>query len=262
VSADLVTLERHDQIGILTLNRPDAANALDMAMSEALMDAAIVCDRNDAIRAVLLRATGRFFCVGGDIGSFAKSTSEMSGLLLRETALLHSAVSRLARMNKPLITEVQGFAAGAGFSLAMLGDIVIASEAAQFMLAYTDIGLTPDGGATWLLPRLVGMRRAQEMLLLNPRLDAQAAFDSGLVTEVVGADVVSTRALAVAEQLACGPTAAYGRIRAQLLASFVTGFEAHLELEARGIADSGATADGAEGVTAFMDKRKAEFRGL
>ncbi len=155
-----------------------------------------------------------------------------------ETAYLRSAVARLAQMDKPLVVAVQGFAAGAGFSLAMLGDIVIAGHAAQFTLAYTGIGLTPDGGASWLLPRLVGLRKAQEMILMNTRLGADDALAAGLVTRVVPDAELAAEALRIAKALAAGPTRAFGRTRELLLASYGETFEGHLEREARGIVAS------------------------
>lgn len=248
-------LERHGGVGILTLNRPDAGNALDLQLSQALMEKAIACDTDPSIRAVLLRANGRFFCVGGDIGAFSAAGGAMPALLLQVTAFLHSAVSRLARMDKLLVIQVQGFAAGGGFGLAMLGDIVIAGDAAQFTLAYSGRGLTPDCGASWLLPRLVGMRKAQEMMLLNPRLDARDARQAGLVTEVVRDQDLAERAFATAQQLAQGPTSSFGRSRALLLSSFTDELETHLEREARAVAASSSTSDGREGVAAFMAKR-------
>jgi 2-(1,2-epoxy-1,2-dihydrophenyl)acetyl-CoA isomerase len=181
--------------------------------------------------------------------------------LLEETALLHAAITRLARMQKPLITAIQGFAAGAGFSLAMLGDIVLASRSAQFTLAYTGIGLTPDGGTSWLLPRLVGLRRAQAMILLNPRLSAEQALTEGLVTEVVEDDLLYERAHAIARELAAGPSKAFGRVRELLLTSLNETLETHLEREAREISASAATKDGREGISAFLEKRTADFVG-
>ncbi|MET0371174.1 MAG: enoyl-CoA hydratase/isomerase family protein, partial [Sphingobium sp.] len=207
-------VERDGAVQVITLDRPAAGNTVDLPLSRALMLAAIACDRDDDVRAVLLRSNGRFFCAGGDIGQFGQAGDALPGQLLELTALLHSATARFARMNKPLVTAVQGFAAGAGLGLAIMGDIVIAGEAAAFTPAYAGIGLSPDAGATWLLPRLVGLRRAQQMMLLNTKLDAQAALAAGLVTEVVPDDRLQDHALAIAQRLAAGPTAAFARTRA------------------------------------------------
>ena len=256
-----VMLERRGALAILTLNRPAAGNAIDASLARALKGRVAECESDTDIRAVLLRASGRYFCVGGDVASFGQAGEAMPGLLLEITASLHDAVSRLARMSKPLVTEIQGFAAGGGFGLALLGDIVLAGASAQFTLAYTAIGLTPDGGASWLLPRLVGLRQAQRMLLLNPRLDARDALALGLITEVVDEDELADRALAIAGQLAAGPTQAIGRIRDLLLSSGTHDLEAQLGREAHTIALSGGTRDGQVGVTAFLAKQPPHFTG-
>ena len=178
-------MERDGSVARLTLNRPAAANSINVALARALMEASIVCDEDDSIRCVLLTATGRMFCAGGDVTDFANAGEDVPKLLKEITSYLHAAIAHFARMNKPLVTAVNGPAAGAGFSLAMLGDLVLASRSAHFTLAYTAIGLSPDGGATWLLPRLVGLRRAQEMALTNRRLSADDAAAAGLITRAV-----------------------------------------------------------------------------
>ncbi|WBO59909.1 enoyl-CoA hydratase/isomerase family protein [Acidocella sp. MX-AZ03] len=193
---------RESGLARITLNRPDAANTLNPEMSRALFDAAIECDEDASIRAVLLTGNGPLFCGGGDIHGFAAAGARVSHLAKEMTTILHGAVSRLARMGKPLVVAVNGPAAGAGLSLAMLGDIVIAAPAAHFTVAYTAIGLTPDLGASWLLPRLVGLRRAQELALTNRRVGAQEAAAIGLITRV--ADDPQAEALTVARTLAQG----------------------------------------------------------
>ncbi|SCW90446.1 2-(1,2-epoxy-1,2-dihydrophenyl)acetyl-CoA isomerase [Sphingobium faniae] len=260
---DFTTLrfERDGAVAVIAINRPQAGNAIDVTMSRELLHAAIACDRDDSVRAVLLRSEGKLFSAGGDIGAFVGAGDKMPDLISEETAYLHAAVARLARMDKPLVVAVQGFAAGAGFSLAMLGDIVMAGKAAQFTLAYTAIGLTPDGGASWLLPRLVGYRKAQEMILLNRRFGAQEALDIGLLTQVVEDEDLLTRALEIAHQLAAGPTRAFGRCRDLMLGCFGETLETHLEREARGIVASAGERDGKEGVRAFLAKAKPEFTG-
>lgn len=256
-----VVVTRDGLVAIITLNCPQAGNALDVATTKALLDVSIALDCDRSVRAVLLRSEGRLFCVGGDINSFAGAGEKVPDLISEETAYFHAAVARLARMDKPLVVAVQGFAAGAGFSLAMLADIVIAGEAAQFALSYTGVGLTPDGGASWLLPRLVGLRKAQEMLLLNTRLNAKDALAAGLVTRVVSDADLSAEAIKVVHSLAEGPTRAFARVRELLLASFGETFETQLERESRGIVQSAAGADGQEGIAAFLAKRPPEFSG-
>jgi len=253
--------ERDGAVAVITLHRPQAGNAIDVNMARDLMHAAILCDRDTSIRAVLLRSEGKLFCAGGDIGGFSGAGDKVPDLISEETAYLHAAVARFARMDKPLVTAIQGFAAGAGFSLAMLADIAIAGEAAQFTLAYTGIGLTPDGGASWLLPRLVGLRKAQEMILLNSRLSAAEALAAGLVTQVVADADLDGAARATAQKLANGPTKAFARSRELLLAAYGESLETHLERESRGIVSASAGSDGKEGIAAFLDKRKPAFTG-
>ncbi|MET0363783.1 MAG: enoyl-CoA hydratase/isomerase family protein [Sphingobium sp.] len=253
--------ERAGAVAVITIDRPQAGNAIDVAMSRELMNAAIACDRDAGIRAVLLRSEGKLFSAGGDIGAFSDVGEKVPDLISEETAYLHAAIARLARMDKPLVTAVQGFAAGAGFSLAVLGDIAVAGKAAQFTLGYTGIGLTPDGGASWLLPRLVGLRQAQRLILTNARLTAEEALAIGLVTEVVEDVALNTVARGWAERLAAGPTMAFARCRDLLLGTFAETLETHLEREARGIVESAAGADGRAGIAAFLAKRKPEFSG-
>lgn len=248
-------------VGRITLNRPDAANAIDLQLARELMEVALRCDEDPEVRAVLLRASGRMFCAGGDLGAFAAAGDAMPALLKEMTTYLHAGISRLARMHAPVIAAVQGAAAGAGFSLACAADLVVASEHAKFTMAYTRAGLTPDGSSTWFLPRIIGQRRTRELMLTNRTLDAAEALEWGLVNEVVSADAVDARAIALAEELAAGPTLAYGVTKKLLMRSPFEGLEAQLEHEGRSIADSARSADAREGIDAFFAKRPAKFRG-
>ena len=258
---DPVTFEHAGGVVRLTLNRPESGNAIDIPMARALMESANACDDDASVRCVVLTGAGRMFCVGGDISSFSGSGAKFSSLLKELTAYLHMAVSRFARMQKPLVTAINGPAAGAGLSLALLGDVALASRAAKFNTAYAGIGLSPDGGATWLLPRLIGLRRAQELVLAGRRLSAEEAAEIGLVTRLVDADTLQAEANAVAAHLAAGPTRALGRARTLLLSSLQTSLEEQLELEARAIAASGADTEAREGVAAYTAKRRPDFIG-
>ena len=249
-------------VATLVLNRPDAANSLNMTMAQELMHAAIRCDEDTSIRAVLLTGSGKMFCAGGDLKSFAEYGEALPSAIKELTVYLHAAVSRLLRMQKPLIVAVNGTAAGAGFSLAMTGDLVLTARSAKFTMAYTAAGLTPDGGASYILPRLAGVRRAQQLILTNRRLSAEEALDWGLVTEVVDDDALATQAQALATQLASGPTRALAKTRELLLGNWDNSLEAQLEQEARGIAAMTTTADGREGIDAFLNKRAPVYRGV
>lgn len=260
MSEPLILIERKNGIARLTLNRPKAGNAFDVPLARALMETAIEMDEDESIRVVTLTGAGKLFCGGGDVAAFAGSGEKFPALLKELTTYVHSAVSRFSRMGKPMVTIINGPAAGAGFNLALLGDIAIAAQSAHFTTAYTAIGLTPDGGATWLLPRLVGLRRAQEIILTNKRVSAAEAAEIGMITKMVSDDELAAEAEAIAAKLADGPTRALGRARNLLLSGIDNGLETQLELEARGIAASGRDAEGREGVAAFLGKRKADFR--
>lgn len=256
-----VTLERRDGVAILTLNRPSAANSIDLPLARELMLAAIACNDDPEVRAVVLTGAGKMFCAGGDLRSFAGAGAAVASHLRELTAYLHAAISRLARMDAPVVAAVNGMAAGAGFGLAGAADIVIAADTAGFVMAYTQAGLVPDGSSTFFLPRRIGDRRARELMLTNRRLTAAEALEWGLVNRVVPVDRLLPEATALAATLAAGPTRALGAVKALLNESFEHSLEAQMELEARAIAAAAGTADGREGVRAFLEKRKPEFTG-
>jgi 2-(1,2-epoxy-1,2-dihydrophenyl)acetyl-CoA isomerase len=256
-----ILLEVDGPVARIVLNRPDAANALTLPMTHELMQAAIRCDENPDVRAIVVTGAGSFFCAGGDLKSFA--ASDAIGAALKEmTAYLHAAISHLARGNAPVIAAVNGHAAGAGMSLASACDLVVASESAKFTMAYTAAGLSPDGSSTYFLPRLIGMRRTQELMLTNRRVSAAEALDWGLVNQVVPADEVAKQADELARQLAEGPTRSFGVVKKLLATSFSETLETQMEFEATGIAGSAGTPDGQEGIQAFLEKRSPKFRGL
>lgn len=254
-------LDRTDGLATISLNRPSVGNAIDLQLAKALLQAALACAGDPSIRAVILRAEGRIFCAGGDVGSFHAAGDELPALLIEETSYLHAAVSHLARMNKPLITSVQGAAAGAGFGLAILGDIVIAARSARFSAAYTQVGLSPDGGMSWLLPRIVGLKRAQELILTNRGLTAEEAAHEGLVTMVCEDEVLEATTLDVGKRLAAGPSLALGRAKALLMDSLQNSLEDHLAREATLIVEGARSNDGRAGIAAFVDRRAPTFRG-
>lgn len=262
MSDDPLLLTVDDAVATIALNRPSAGNTIDLPLARALLQAAIRCDHDAAIRCVVITGRGRLFCGGGDIGSFAGAGDGVAGFLSELAGTLHMAMSRLMRMPKPLLVLVNGPAAGAGLSLAVAGDVVLAARSAHFTAAYGGVGLTPDGGMSWLLPRLVGMRKAQEMILTNRRVAAEEAEAIGLVTRVVDDADLETEGQKVAAGLVTSATGALGAARSLLLESYGGGFEAHLERETRSIAAAGATPECREGVAAFLAKRKPDFRGV
>jgi 2-(1,2-epoxy-1,2-dihydrophenyl)acetyl-CoA isomerase len=254
---ETITFEQSGPITRITLNRPDAANGMNDTMTRELADAARRCDA-DATKVVVLTGSGRFFCAGGDLKSFAKAPNR--GLHIKGVADdLHRAISSLSRMDAVLITAVNGTAAGAGFSIAVTGDLVLAAESAWFTMAYTRVGLSPDGSSSYFLPRLIGIAKTKELMLTNRTLSAQEASQWGLVTEVVPDDELAARADALAGRMAATAGGSNGGVKRLLLATFSSGLEEQMELEGRLIADRAESADGREGVDAFLAKRKAEF---
>ena len=239
----------------ITLDRPDAANAIDMQVARELSDVARRCESDATVRAVILTGAGaRFFSAGGDVRSFATAGDALPALLRELTLYLHAAMSGFARMNAPLVTAVNGVAAGAGLSLAAASDICIAASSARFRSAYTSIGLSPDGSSTFWLPRLVGMRRAQEMFLTNVTLDAERALAWGLVTEVVPDAELLPRARAVAASFAGMSTEALGASRRLLLATFAADHAEQLENDARSIVALARTESARSAITSFASR--------
>lgn len=257
----VLTLDIHDGVAEITLNRPDAANAFDADLFREFNDAVLRCDADAAVRAVIVTGSGRFFCAGGDLKSFAAQGDDLPRHLKEMTLLFHGAVSRLNRMDAPVIMAVNGVAAGAGFSLAMAGDLALAAESARFTMAYTRAGLTPDGSSTYFLPRLVGLRRAKELTLTNRTLSAQEALAWGIVNRVVPDAELMPVARALAAELAQGPTRALGMAKRLLDSGLNTTLETAMEDEAQTIAAAARTEDGRAGIAAFLEKRQPVFRG-
>ncbi len=250
-----------DGIATITLNRPEAFNALNSQLAQELHDAVIVSGEDEAVRVVVLTGTGRAFCAGGDVKSFCDNIDDIGALVKRLTTDLHGAVSRMIRMPKPVINAINGVAAGGGMSLALAGDLILATESATFTMAYTKIGASPDGSSTFTLPRLVGVKRALELTMLNPVLTASEAVEWGIVNRVFPDDQFQSEVHKIAAQLAQGPTQAYGRAKALYYASTNESLETQMEHETLAIAASGKTADFREGVFSFAEKRAPTFQG-
>lgn len=249
-------------VAVIRLNRPDAGNAIDPTMVEDLYEAAFRAGADPTVRAVLVCGAGRNLSVGGDLPFFADTEDVARGSRLRQmTDLYHLALDRLAALDVPVVCAVRGAAAGGGMGLVHVADLVVAAEDAAFALGYAAIGLASDGANSWYLPRVMGMRRAQQMFLLNRRLDGREALEWGLVTEVLPAEEVEARARDLADRLADGPTAAFGRMRRLLRESWTTGLAEQLVAETDEMSAAGATDDAGEGIRAFVAKRRPDFRG-
>jgi len=245
-----------DGVGVLTLNRPERLNALTPHMAGEIV-AAMAGFPERGARAVLLNATGRAFCSGTDL--VGTEMPEDVGLLLEES--YHPAILRIAAQPLPMVAAVQGACAGIGASLALCADFVIAAQSAYFLQAFVNIGLVPDGGATWMLPRLVGRARAAQMMMLGERLPAPEAADWGLIYKAVADDALTDDSMALARRLAAGPTRTLGLIRTGLARAQESTLSETLGLERINQREAGRSADFTEGVAAFVEKRPASFRG-
>ena len=245
----------------VVLDRPDAGNALNIELGRELLDASIRAAGDKAVRCVLIRSSSDVFGFGGDLKYFSTRSDDIAACLLETTTYVHGAIARFQHMQKPVVIAVNGMAAGAGFSLALFGDIVMAGDGAKFKMAYTAAGLSPDGSSSWYLPRLVGLRRAQELMITNRTLSATEAQDWGIVTTVVPDAELADQSLAMAKKLAGGPTRAFGAVKRLLARSFEQGLEAQMDDESRVIAEMAESPDGREGLAAFVGKRKPTFTG-
>jgi 2-(1,2-epoxy-1,2-dihydrophenyl)acetyl-CoA isomerase len=253
-----VLTEVRGHVALVTLNRPDNANTLNMQMGKDLAAAAIACESNPAVRAIVLTGSGKNFCFGGDLRGMIETGGAVDAYLRELTSHLHTAIGHFVRMDAPVIAAVNGTAAGAGVGLVAMSDMAIAGQGAKFSLAYTGVGLTPDGSTSFFLPRVIGQKRATELILTNRAITAAEALDWGLVNSVVpDADVVA-EALKIAERLAAGPLRAIGKSK-RLIAEATGALESHLALESQTIARQAATPEGREGIGAFLEKRKPKF---
>ncbi len=258
-SADAVLLDIRDGVAHLTLNRPDAANAIDLALARALGTAVSEIAGAPQVRAVLLTGAGPRFCGGGDVQSFAESGDALGSALGEILAALHPAIEGLGALPVPVVAAVQGSAAGAGLALVAGADLVIAAASAKLMMAYTAIGLVPDGGSTWYLPRVVGLHRALELTLTNRALSADEACEWGLVTRVVPDDELVAESEKLATRLAAGPTGAFGVAKQLLRGSLGNDLHTQLAGEAAAMVRAGESPAGREGVAAFIAKRPPTF---
>jgi 2-(1,2-epoxy-1,2-dihydrophenyl)acetyl-CoA isomerase len=257
---ETLLVERRGKIVIVTLHRPEDANCLNWQMATELAAVAAHCDTEPSVRAVVLTGSGRFFCAGGDVKAMARFGSDIASQMKRLADELHRTISTFSRMKAPLIVAINGPAAGAGFSLAVTGDIVIASESSDFTMAYAAVGLSPDGSSSYFLPRLIGLRRTQELMLTNRKLTASEALDWGVVTSVAPPDQLKERALQTAEYCAAGSVDSNSVVKKLLLGTFGNSLETQMEIEGRHIARCAATVNGQEGIRAFVEKCNPRFQ--
>lgn len=263
MSYENIQFETRGGVAVITLNRPEALNALTLAVASEFKQAVAEAQTLGA-RAVVLTGAGRAFCAGGDLREMQRIASQNGRVEaffdepLRE---LNDCLTLIRRTPLPFVAAVNGAASGGGCNLALACDVVIAGESARFNQAFIKIGLTPDCGGTFVLPRLVGLRRATQLMMTGEVVNAQQALAMGMINAVVADDQLIAQALAMAEQLAQAPTAAIGRIKELLEASATNDFEGQLELERQTQLKSGLTKDFKEGVAAFIEKRPPKFVG-
>ena len=262
---ETILLEVSEGVATVTLNRPEVLNALSDDMVAALVEVMTRVEADPAARCVVLRGAGDHFMAGGDVkgfhGRLAETPAERSAHFRAKIHKLHPAIVAMRRMPKPVVASLRGAAAGFGLSLALATDLAIAAEDAYFTLAYCLIGTSPDGGSSFHLPRIVGLRKAMEIALLGERFNAETAQRLGLVNWVVPSDDLEAETAKLAARLARGPGHALAETKALLNASFDNALEAQLALEVESFASCAATQDFAEGVTAFVEKRKPKFTG-
>lgn len=257
---DTILAENRDQILYLTLNRPEAMNVVNGAMSDRMIEIGRSLPELAAgARVIVVRGAGRSFMAGGDIHEFKAHMSSIGEMLEPLIDGFHVFVHALADAPQPVLCSVQGAAAGGGFSLAVAGDLVIAADTAKFTVAYRKLGTSPDGGATYTLPRAVGQKRAMEMLLLSGQMTAAEAMEAGLVNRVVPADTLEEETLRMAGELAANAPAANAAMKRLLRASGGNDLSEQLSSERKAFVGCAREPDFAEGVTAFLEKRAPVF---
>lgn len=253
-------LERDDGILSITIDSTTKFNSLNDAMGDELLELAAFLNVDDSVRCAVLTGSDGVFCAGADVESFAEEGHQPDSVR-RGASILHDAIVQFHQADVPLITGVNGVATGAGLGIALLGDLVLISDEARFEYAYPRLGLPGDGGATFHLPRLVGLRKAKDIALLDRPITPEEAVEWGIATESVPDDELDDRLDELARELASGPTRAYGAAKQLLTRSFDRSLEEQLAAETDAIATAAETDDHAEGVEAFVEKREPEFRG-
>jgi len=257
----IVTVE--NGIATLLFNRPAVYNAMNNELMLAFRDATVALAKRDDIRVLILKGEGKAFLAGGDVAEFhdRKDDPDLAATVKPMGDTLHDGIMAIRNMPFPVIAEIHGACAGAGVGVALACDIAIASDKASFNLAYTKIGLSPDGGATWFLPRMIGIRKTAELIMLSDVVNADTALTLGLVNRVVPADKLSIEVAALAKRLSQGATRAFANTKRLLNSSFETPMRAQMDNEIQLFAECVVTKDFNEGVTAFVKKRPPTFVG-
>src|ERR1041385_910485 len=258
---DRATLTAHGSVAVLTMNHPEVMNAVSVKMVQGLCDALDEIGKPESgARALIITGEGRGFCSGANLSEVPDERKSLPGPGSALDSAYHPFLRRLRDVNIPVVTAVNGAAAGIGMSIALMGDIILAARSAYFLQAFARIGLVPDGGSTWLLPRLIGLARARELSLLGAKLPAEKALEWGLINRVADDTALMAEALKLAEQLANGPSS-LTVTRGLYWQSPLNTYEEQLDLERISQERAGRTEDFMEGVSAFLQKRQAKFKG-
>ncbi len=258
----MINTELTDGIFTITLNRPDKLNSFNFEMGDQMKEALMEAESNEDVRCVLLTGSGRAFCAGQDLAEATEVSNDPHRDL--SEIVYHTyipIIKGIRELEKPVVCAVNGTAAGAGANIALACDIVIASEEAKFIQSFSQIGLIPDSGGTYILPRLIGLARATALTFLGEKISAQEAVEMGMIWKSYPADSFMVEAEAIASKLAKMPTRGFGLTKRGFNAGFSNDLEAQMKLEAKLQAEAGETHDYNEGVQAFLEKRKPEFKG-
>src|ERR1043166_4728657 len=259
---DRATLTAHGSVAVLTMNHPEVMNAVSVKMVQGLCDALDEIGKPESgARALIITGEGRGFCSGANLSEVPDERKSLPGPGSALDSAYHPFLRRLRDVNIPVVTAVNGAAAGIGMSIALMGDIILAARSAYFLQAFARIGLVPDGGSTWLLPRLIGLARAKELSLLADKLPAQTALEWGLINRVYEDDALMDEALAIAGRLANGPTAASAAVRMLYWESPHNSYDEQLDRERQAQEEAARTEDFGEAIRAFREKRPPQFRG-
>ena len=260
-----ILTERSKSVLTLTLNRPKVLNAINGPLTEQLFDALAAVENDARIRCVVIRGAGGHFMAGGDLklfhGELDRDSDERRRFFEKFVYQVHPLIQVIKRLPKPVIASVEGAAGGFGVSLMLACDLVIAADTSFYTMAYCSIGTSPDGSSTYFLPRTVGLKKAMELALLCERFDAETARTLGMVKWVVPESALASETAKLANRLASGPTYAYGNTKRLLNASLHSSLDDQLQAEAESFSQCAGSADFVEGISAFVEKRKAKFKG-
>lgn len=254
-----VLVSRENRIGTISINRPEKFNAFNKEMSIELKNAVEEMKNDDDVRVVLIEGNGKAFMVGGDIQYFAENLQTLSNDVKEVMANLHAFISGLQNLQKPVLCKVHGSVAGVGMSIMLASDLVIASQECKFTTAYLKLGISPDGGLSYFLPRAVGKKKAAELFLLSDLIDSTTAQSLGLINWVVHREDLQDETTKILQKITAGPSFAYGKLKQLLASTDHNNLETQLEQEAESFCACSATEDFRTGVEAFLNKSPAVF---